>query len=415
MQLESIVSYDFTVEKAEESRNSGDETIFRILIIKRAEMEKMSSLRWFPEITLEKVYTKSCDLAKKELAGTNAVIEALIQALRSKPIRSILSFERVLEYLELLITSPADSLPDAIKGNYYRLGLCADKNIDSRNPTKDDFVTRIKRNHGIVERISNLEQAERQSITNYYARATGRKETPRQILSYYKTKNIALLGKMELSEVEECLKAAKERRNTPPTPRRGASVKPTALAAQLIFDDNQAQITEILTQLERDIDQRPNTKKSDKIEVDIDGGKAQFKTEPVTERIGKRKTILKEHYVGGYKSDLFIIDTNTIIEVKSVLSTEKKVQFPTVYSERSLEQLDKLKQLLTNGYTIRYMIVALNPYINCVSISSETPFYAALIDCLKHGMTLSAFTCRNKNNRITVDREIPIYLEDYDE
>lgn len=131
--------------------------------------------------------------------------------------------------------------------------------------------------------------------------------------------------------------------------------------------------------------------------------------------LGKRKTILKEHYVGGYKSDLFIIDTNTIIEVKSVLSTEKKVQFPTVYSERSLEQLDKLKQLLTNGYTIRYMIVALNPYINCVSISSETPFYAALIDCLKHGMTLSAFTCRNKNNRITVDREIPIYLEDYDE
>lgn len=281
------LSYDFTVEKAEESRNSGDETIFRILIIKRAEMEKMSSLRWFPEITLEKVYTKSCDLAKKELAGTNAVIEALIQALRSKPIRSILSFERVLEYLELLITSPADRLPDAIKGNYYRLGLCADKNSDSRNPTKDDFVTRIKRNHGIVERISNLEQAERQSITNYYARATGRKETPRQILSYYKTKNIALLGKMELSEVEECLKAAKERRNTPPTPRRGASVKPTALAAQLIFDDNQAQITEILTQLERDIDQRPNTKKSDKIEVDIDGGKAQFKTEPVTERIAE--------------------------------------------------------------------------------------------------------------------------------
>ncbi len=90
------LSYDFTVEKAEESRNSGDESIFRILIIKRAEMEKMSSLRWFPEITLERIYTKSCDLAKKELAGTNAVIESLIQALRSKPIRSILIFERVL-------------------------------------------------------------------------------------------------------------------------------------------------------------------------------------------------------------------------------------------------------------------------------------------------------------------------------
>lgn len=281
------LSYDFTVEKAEESRNSGDESIFRILIIKRAEMEKMSSLRWFPEITLERIYTKSCDLARKELAGTNAVIESLIQALRSKPIRSILSFERVLEYLELLISTPADKLPDAIKGNYYRLGLCSDKNLDSRNPSKDDFVARIKHNHGIVERLNNLEQAERQSITNYYAKATGKKETPRRILSYYKTKDIALLGQMELSKVEECLKAAKEKKNPTPPPRRGTTIKPTALAAQLIFDDNQEQISDILMQLERDIDQRPNTKKAEKVEVNVDGGRAQFKTEPVTERIAE--------------------------------------------------------------------------------------------------------------------------------
>lgn len=285
-QNESL-SYDFTVEKAEESRNSGDESIFRVLVIKRAEMEKMSSLRWFPEITLERIYTKSCDLAKKELAGTNAVIEALIQALRSKPIRSILSFERVLEYLELLISSPADTLPDAIKENYYRLGLCADKNVDSRNPVRDDFVARIKHNHGIVERISNLEQAERQSITNYYAKATGKKETPRRILSYYKTKDIALLGQMELAEVEECLKAAKEKKSPTPSPRRGTAIRPTALAAQLIFDDNQDQIPDILAQLERDIDQRANTKKAEKVEVDVDGGRAQFKTEPVTERIAE--------------------------------------------------------------------------------------------------------------------------------
>ena len=281
------LSYDFTVEKAEESRNSGDESIFRVLVIKRAEMEKMSSLRWFPEITLERIYTKSCDLAKKELAGTNAVIEALIQALRSKPIRSILSFERVLEYLEFLISSPADTLPDAIKENYYRLGLCADKNVDSRNPVRDDFVARIKHNHGIVERISNLEQAERQSITNYYAKATGKKETPRRILSYYKTKDIALLGQMELAEVEECLKAAKEKKSPTPSPRRGTAIRPTALAAQLIFDDNQNQIPDILAQLERDIDQRANTKKAEKVEVDVDGGRAQFKTEPVTERIAE--------------------------------------------------------------------------------------------------------------------------------
>lgn len=107
-------------------------------------------------------------------------------------------------------------------------------------------MARIKHNHGIVERISNLEQAERQSITNYYAKATGKKETPRRILSYYKTKDVALLGQMELAEVEECLKAAKEKKSPTPSPRRGTAIRPTALAAQLIFDDNQNQIPDIL-------------------------------------------------------------------------------------------------------------------------------------------------------------------------
>lgn len=340
------LSYDFTVEKAEESRNSGDESTFRVLIIKRAEMEKMSSLRWFPEITLERIYTKSCDLAKKELAGTNAVIEALIQALRSKPIRSILSFERVLEYLELLISAPADKIPEAIKENYYRLGLCSDKSLDSRNPSKDDFVARIKHNHGIVERLSNLEQAERQSITNYYAKATGKKETPRRILSFYKTKDIDLLGQMELSEVEECLKAAKEKKTPTPPPRRGTTIKPTALAAQLIFDDNQDQISDILTQLERDIDQRANTKKAEKVEVDVDGGRAQFKTEPVTERIAEEMS--SDSDFGG----IIRADVQAPDEAIRDLDKFEKIPFGPAILDPVWSSLTRIAALVSEGETI---------------------------------------------------------------
>ena len=340
------LSYDFTVEKAEELRNSGDESIFRVLIIKRAEMEKTSSLRWFPEITLERIYTKSCDLARKDLAGTNAVIEALIQALRSKPIRSILSFERVLEYLELLISAPADKLPEAIKENYYRLGLCSDKSLDSRNPSKDDFVARIKHNHGIVERLSNLEQAERQSITNYYAKATGIKEPPRRILSYYKTKDIALLGQMELSEVEECLKAAKEKKNPTPPPRRGTTIKPTALAAQLIFDDNQDQISDILVQLERDIDQRANTKKAEKVEVDVDGGRAQFKTEPVTERIAEEMS--SDSDFGG----IIRAEVQAPDEAIRDLDKFERIPFSPAILDPVWSSLTRIAALVSDGETI---------------------------------------------------------------
>lgn len=41
------VRYSFSVEEAEESRNTGDETIFRVLIIKRAELEKYHRLDGF--------------------------------------------------------------------------------------------------------------------------------------------------------------------------------------------------------------------------------------------------------------------------------------------------------------------------------------------------------------------------------
>ena len=162
--LGNQVKYSYKVEEAEESRNSGDENVFRILIIKRFEIEKVSSLRWFREITLERVYTKSCDYVKRELASTNTVIEALIKALRCKTVRGMLSFERVLNYLELLLNTVAEQLPATIKDKFYLLGLCADKGLDSRNPSREDLVARIKRNHEIVERIGNLEQTERQSI-----------------------------------------------------------------------------------------------------------------------------------------------------------------------------------------------------------------------------------------------------------
>ena len=207
-------------------------------------------------------------------------------------------------------------------------------------------MARIKHNHGIVERLSNLEQAERQSITNYYAKATGKKETPRRILSYYKTKDIALLGQMELSEVEECLKAAKEKKNPTPPPRRGTTIKPTALAAQLIFDDNQDQISDILTQLERDIDQRANTKKAEKVEVDVDGGRAQFKTEPVTERIAEEMS--SDSDFGG----IIRADVQAPDEAIRDLDKFEKIPFGPAILDPVWSSLTRIAALVSEGETI---------------------------------------------------------------
>ncbi len=283
------LSYSFTVEAAENSRNSGNENNFRVLIVKRAELEKLSSLRWFNEITLTTLYAHSCKYAKDTLKKSNSVIEALISALKRKAVQNMLSFERVIEYLEALVEATPAELPSILKEKYYMLGLCYDKNIDSGNPTTDDFVTRIKKNHAIVERIGNLERTERQSITNYYSKSTSNKNIPRLILSYYKTRNIELLKEMELEDVEECLKAVKENRSpdNPRKPKRPktAVIKPTAMAAQLIFDDTPQKIDDIIEELESKVDKRQNPNKSERIDIDVDNTKMQFKVEPTTEII----------------------------------------------------------------------------------------------------------------------------------
>lgn len=339
------VKYSFSVEEAEISRNTGDETVFRVLVIKRVEMEKISSLRWFPEIGLEKVYMESCSYIKRKLKGTNSVIEALIQTLRCKPIRSLLSFERVLDYLEILFETPSNELPDVICENYYKLGLLADKNIANGNPNKDDFVLRIKRNHAIVERISNLEQTERQSITNYYAKSSGNRDVPRWILSYYKTKNIELLKNMELEEIERCLKAVKEKPVTSRRKRRTPVVKPTVLAAQLVFDGNIGEVDSVLEQIGQSVDGRNNNKKSERVEVDYEGSKVQVKAEPL---------------------------------------------------------------LLKSGKKVCFCIVSLHPYLKEVVIDRNTEFYEELKQCMDRGLRLYAYTTRLEGSKLKIEHEIPV-------
>lgn len=341
------VAYAFTVEAAEGSRNSGDEDIFRILIIKRAEIEKISSLRWFPEITLEKVYIESCDLVKGALAATNAVIVALLQALRSKPIRSILSFERVLSYLELLLDTEDKELPSVIKENFYMLGLCADKSIDSKNPSKEDFVRRIRRNHEIIERLGNLEQAERQSITNYYSKEEINKEMPRLILSYYKTRNIKLLKSMELEEVEKCLKAVKKAAPSSTSAKgKGAKIKPTALAVQLAFENNQAQIGEVLKQLEHDIDENANSKKAERHEVDVNDIKLQLRTEPITEAIAL--DLASDNNFGG----IIRVEVQNPGEAIRDMGKYSPEFFKEEYLDVVQSNLKKISSLLTDSETI---------------------------------------------------------------
>ena len=124
---------------------------------------------------------------------------------------------------------------------------------------------------------------------------------------------------------------------------------------------------------------------------------------------GKRKNIIKEHYIDEYKSDLFIKDTNTIIEIKSVISMSTIANFPTVYSERTVHQLQHINLLLQKHRIVHFVIISLNPYVREIHIYLQSEFYKHLSLCIQNGLKLEAFSCRLSNDGYAyIDKKLPI-------
>lgn len=111
--------------------------------------------------------------------------------------------------------------------------------------------------------------------------------------------------------------------------------------------------------------------------------------------LGARKNVQREYKIGSYKTDLFIHDTNTLIEIKSTLAFSKESTFPTVYSERAVRQLKEISCLLDEGYHACYVLVSLNPCVKEIVINSKVvDYYKIFIECIKKGMTYCAFSVR---------------------
>ena len=124
--------------------------------------------------------------------------------------------------------------------------------------------------------------------------------------------------------------------------------------------------------------------------------------------LGKRSDVQKEHSVDGYKADIYIPNTKTIVEIKSVLSNKDEAIFPTVYSERTQNQLKRIQEMLDKGYNVVFIIVSLNPYIKKITIDKSTGFYSELMKCLGKGMDFRAYTSQLCNYEIEIKKQIPL-------
>lgn len=288
------ISLYYTVEEAEISRNTGDESIFRILVIKRQDIEKLSSLRWFEEIDMTEAYKAICNYTIKHIKAKNSTIISLIKALKRKSLQSVLSFENVLAYLGCIMSASEEELPQVVRTELYKLGLCADNSFAIGNVEIDDFVKKIKRNAAIVKRIGGLEQKERQGINNYYTKHPDSSVT-KLILKYRDIKDISILRDIDIEEVEACLKAvsASKKKTTGKKKSNDGKISQTTAAAQLIFDGSKEEIEEVISEFVESVKKQENPDKPEKIEVEVGDSKMQVSREPIsktvaTEMVSKR-------------------------------------------------------------------------------------------------------------------------------
>ena len=235
------ISFHYSVEEAEESRNNGNENIFRIIIIRRNDIQKMTSLEWFNKITMDVIYRLCCDYVKNNLS-VNTFITSFLVALTKYDLKRLLNYEEVINFLDQMYSCETDKLQKYIDENLYKLYLCSDSHL-SECSSVDAIKSRLKDNKKVINSISDLDKKERQNINNY-ASANPGNITPRLIIDFYKSKQKNILKNIDLEEAMQCLSAKK---SSEPGPRQKyVKMSPTAFAAKLVFDNKDNNIKKLI-------------------------------------------------------------------------------------------------------------------------------------------------------------------------
>lgn len=128
--------------------------------------------------------------------------------------------------------------------------------------------------------------------------------------------------------------------------------------------------------------------------------------------LGKRKRTYREKVIEGYKTDLYIEDTNTLIEVKTLLSFDEEGSFPSITSIRAEQQLEKLSELLDRGYNVVYIVMSSNPKVKSIVLNNNYVRYCHLFRvCLDKGMEVKGFSIRLKDMKPEIYSRIDFYEE----
>lgn len=126
--------------------------------------------------------------------------------------------------------------------------------------------------------------------------------------------------------------------------------------------------------------------------------------------LGERGLIDVEKKIAGYKTDLFIRDTSTLVEIKTVIDTRREAYFPSVSSERSLQQLNKIGELLEDGNRFYFIFAALSPNVKEICIDEHSSFYESFQCCVNKGLKYIGCSLKTTETEISVRGLVEVKL-----
>lgn len=122
--------------------------------------------------------------------------------------------------------------------------------------------------------------------------------------------------------------------------------------------------------------------------------------------------IYTERYIEDYKADIVLGgNSNLIIEAKGLIATSKSAIFPSVYSQRSIDQLKKIKKLLCKGHIVNYYYVSLSPIVREITVNNSQKEYKELLrDCIRCGLVVKGLSLIFKDNNINFYKSVTINI-----
>ncbi|MCS7460377.1 FtsK/SpoIIIE domain-containing protein [Paenibacillus doosanensis] len=304
----TFLSLYYSVEEAEDFRNDGDVNSTRIVIVKRA-VPKLSSLRWYEQISSEEIYKVLCDSAEKQLGGINESLRNMWKSLNSKKIMEVVSLERLIDYYQYLMLNDDDIPRDSIE-HLFRLGLLIDESVFVKSNI-DSIRQRLIENSKLVSRISNLNKEDRKAIQSN-PDSDKFHSTRSNILRFYSTRDVSVLGHMKYSEVQELLSKVKNEKTNKKKPvdddngpedsdnSSGKSKRkpdsPESTAVDLIIEHDTDKVKGLLDEIEQKYTEWEKAKAS---KVNVESENESTRIEFIPEIHSLIQTFVGENSFGG--------------------------------------------------------------------------------------------------------------------